>query len=474
MANLKPAHATQLLASGACRCGVLAFAAVAMLFGSAVSADAGGSGTRLSSDLKAHLASASTADVDVIVCDSTESVARLAQRHGLGVRKWLSSCAVLSASKSSLESLAQDGEIESVSGNAVVRSHMAVTTEVTGARAAWEGAIAALGPVNGSGIGVAVIDSGIAADHPALAKRVIVSVDFTDMRGRANDVYGHGTHVAGIIAARGFTTEVEGADSGMAPAAHLINLKVLGSDGSGEAAFVIEAIDWAIRYRKQFGIRVLNLSLGAAPTQSYKDDPICLAVERAVKAGLVVVASAGNYGQDENGKLVFGSVTSPGISPYAITVGAFRTQGTVDPADDEMAPWSSKGPTLVDHIVKPDLVAPGSKIVSTAVKGSTLSNLLADRFVDGPGARDYVAMSGTSMAAAVVSGAVALVLDGQSDLTPLQVKLALQGSADFLTAAGLLSSGAGLLDLSDLDELKTLRPENGGSTTGFSISVTDG
>ena len=188
MANLKPAHATRALASGACRCGVLAFAAVAMLLGSAVSADAGGRRPRLSSDLNAHLASASTADVDVIVCDSTESVARLAQRHGLRVRKWLETCAVLSASKSSLESLAQDDEIESVSGNAVVRSHMAVTTEVTGARAAWEGAIAALGPVNGSGIGVAVIDSGIAADHPALAKRVIGNVDFTDTRGRANDV----------------------------------------------------------------------------------------------------------------------------------------------------------------------------------------------------------------------------------------------------------------------------------------------
>src|SRR5688500_20121063 len=130
----------------------------------------------------------------------------------------------------------------------------------------------------------------------------------------------------------------------MAPAAHLISLNVLDSNGLGRADAVIAAIDFAIEYRKQFGIRVLNLSLGAAPTQSYKDDPICLAVERAVKAGLVVVASAGNYGQDENGKRVFGSVTSPGISPYAITVGALRTQGTVGPADDELALWSSKGP----------------------------------------------------------------------------------------------------------------------------------
>ena len=151
-----------------------------------------------------------------------------------------------------------------------------------------------------------------------------------------------------------------------------------------------------------------------------------------MKAGLVVVASAGNLGQTEKGQLVYGGVTSPGISPYAITVGALRTQGTVDPGDDEVASWSSKGPTYVDHIVKPDLVAPGSKVVSTAVKGSTLSNLLADKFIDGPGARDYVAMSGTSMAAAVVSGAAALLLDGDAKLTPLQVKLALQGSADFM------------------------------------------
>ena len=128
----------------------------------------------------------------------------------------------------------------------------------------------------------------------------------------------------------------------MAPAAHLINLKVLDSNGLGTAADVTEAIDFAIAFRNELGIRVLNLSLGAAPTQSYKDDPMCLAVERAVKAGLVVVASAGNYGLAPEGQQVFGSVTSPGISPYAITVGALRTQGTADPGDDEVAPWNSR------------------------------------------------------------------------------------------------------------------------------------
>jgi serine protease AprX len=436
---------------------------------SAAPANARSRRVRLSSDLAAHLNSLATAEVDVIVTGSSELVDRLARRHGLRVKRLLSSGAVLSASREALESLSQDAEVASVSGNAVVRSHMAITTAVTGAQAAWEGAIKALGPVTGRGIGVAVIDSGI-AKHPALANRVIANVDFTDPKGKADDFYGHGTHIAGIIAARDYSNQVEGAESGMAPAAHLINLKVLGSDGSGQVADVVEAIDWAIRYRKQFGIRVLNLSLGAAPTQSYKDDPLCLAVERAVRAGIVVIASAGNHGQTLDGKLVYGSVTSPGISPHAITVGAVRTQGNLDPNDDEVAPWSSKGPTFADHIVKPDLVAPGSKIVSTAASGSTLANSASNNFIDGPGARDYVAMSGTSMAAAVVSGAVALLLEGSPTLTTLQVKLALQASADFLSAGGLLAGGAGSLDLNDLSALATIQIGTE-SEVGFALSL---
>jgi serine protease AprX len=165
-------------------------------------------------------------------------------------------------------------------------------------------------------------------------------------------------------------------------------------------------------------------------------------VERAARArpggGI-----GGNFGQTTDGRTVLGSVTSPGISPFAITVGALRTQGTADPSDDVVAPWSSRGPTMVDHIVKPDLVAPGSAIVSTAAAGAALMAQYPDRLVDGPGALDFFRMSGTSMSAAVVSGAVALLLEAKPTLSPLLVKLALQGSAAFLPNDGLVAGGAG-------------------------------
>jgi len=424
----------------------ISFALVFALVGVAASSDAAPRRARLSSDLRAHLASGSSEVVDVIVSGTPERIDRLARRHGLVVRKTLATGAVLSATSAALDALAADAEVDSVSADAVVRSQMAVTAETTGAQAAWAGLVTTLGRTTGRGVGVAIIDSGVAA-HPALAGRVVVNLDFTDERGRGVDRYGHGTHIAGIVGARSLGRVMQGADSGMAPGAHLLNLKVLGADGAGRVSDVIAAIDWAVQNRQRYAIRVLNLSLGTAPTQSYRDDPLCQAVERAARAGLVVVASAGNLGQAEDGRTVLGSVTSPGISPFVITVGALRTQGTADPSDDEVAPWSSRGPTMVDHIVKPDLVAPGSRILSTAAAGGALMQQFPDRLVDGPGPMDYFSMSGTSMSAAVVSGAVALLLESKPTLTPLLVKLALQGSAEFLPNEGLVAGGAGRLRL---------------------------
>ncbi|MEY4634693.1 MAG: Serine protease AprX, partial [Acidobacteriota bacterium] len=187
---------------------------------------------RLSSDLQAHLNSDSSAPIDIILSGSQERIERLAKRHGLVVKKVLSSGAVLTATKRAMAALAQDVEVDSVSGDSTVRSHLAVAARTTGADAAWAGAIATLGAVDGRGVGVAIIDSGI-ADHPALRNRVVASVDFTSRLGRGRDEYGHGTHIAGIVAARSFRNSAEGAESGIAPAAHLVNLKVLGADGTG-------------------------------------------------------------------------------------------------------------------------------------------------------------------------------------------------------------------------------------------------
>ena len=411
-------------------------AAALIVVGAGVSA-AGPKRARLSSDLDTLLKSGANASVDVIVSGSPERVAVIAQRHHLRVKKALTSGAVFEVSRQTLDAMSSDSELDALSSDADVHSSSDITTEFTGAEAAWSGSVAALGAVNGAGIGVAIIDSGI-ANHPALAGRVAVNVDFTSPRGNGWDGYGHGTHVAGIVAAQSAKQakkNPEGAQ-GMAPGAHLINLRVLDSNGSGKASDVIEAVDWAIKNKRKYSIRVLNMSLGSAPTQKVADDPLCQAVERAARAGLVVVVAAGNRGESADGKPVYGSITSPGTSPFAITVGAIRTQGTLDPADDVVAPWSSKGPTLVDHIVKPDLVAPGSKIVSTVSANSTLMKQNPDHLIDGPGANDYAAMTGTSMAAAVVSGAAALLLDGKPRLTPLEVKLALQASAAFIPQAG--------------------------------------
>ena len=158
----------------------------------------------------------------------------------------------------------------------------------------------------------------------------------------------------------------------MAPGANIISLKVLDAQGKGLAADVIQAIDWAVKNRRRYNIRVINMSLGGAVTQGWRDDPICQAVERAYRAGIVVVASAGNFGKTTDGRPIYGGITTPGISPFAITVGALNTKGTPWRSDDEVASYSSKGPTLFDHLIKPDLVAPGNKILGLAAPGSTL------------------------------------------------------------------------------------------------------
>ena len=170
-------------------------------------------------------------------------------------------------------------------------------------------------------------------------------VDFVDgARGAGRDFYGHGTHIAGIMAGNAGTPA---GFRGMAPGAHIINLRVLAADGSGQSSSVMEAIDWAIENRARYGIRVLNMSLGHPAFEPAADDPLVQAVERAVQAGIVVVCSAGNLGKHPvTGQPIIGAINSPGNSPSVITVGALNTKGTPQRSDDEVATYSSRGTDL--------------------------------------------------------------------------------------------------------------------------------
>src|SRR5438128_2397920 len=235
-------------------------------------------------------------------------------------------------------------------------------------------------------------------------------------------------------------------------------------------------IDWVIAQQSQYSIRVINLSLGHTVTESASTDPLCEAVERAVNAGIVVVASAGNRGKADNGSPILGGITSPGNSPYAITVGALNTWGTVSRSDDTVTTYSSRGPTQIDYAVKPDLVAPGNKIVSLEASGSYLSLNYPAFHKAGSPTNAYMTLSGTSMSAGVVSGGAALLLQRSPGLRPDQVKLLLQTGSSYMTDGGLIAAGAGSVNLwssrraggHDLSDLLSSLPLIGGllSTPG--------
>ena len=321
---------------------------------------------------------------------------------------------------SQLRSLAEDPDVAYISPDRPVQRMLDVTAPSVNAGIAWQYGW------NGAGIGIAIIDSGIADDpdlhDPASGKTRVVYQQAFNVKGTV-DVYGHGTHVSGIAAGNGGSTRYVG----IAPAANLINLRVLDDSGLGVDSSVISAIQTAIQLKNTYNIRVINLSLGRAVFESYKVDPLCQAVEAAWRAGIVVVVSAGNSGRDNSASTNgYATITAPANDPYAITVGAMKTMGTISRGDDMVASYSSKGPTLFDHIVKPDLVAPGNKMVSTLGKGGhTLSHSYPQNTITGT----FFRLSGTSMAAPVVSGAAALLLQKSPGLTPDQVKAILMKTA---------------------------------------------
>ncbi len=309
----------------------------------------------------------------------------------------------------------------------------------------------------GAGVGVAVIDSGITAWHDDLTKglssksypfgnqRVSKFVDFVSAQALPYDDNGHGSHVAGIIAGNGYDSLTQKA--GIAPGASLVVLKVLDQNGGGSIGNVIAAMSWVAANAAAYNIRVVNLSIGARIAESYWTDPLTLAAKKLADQGITVVTAAGNFGKGSNGLQQYGSVTAPGNAPWVLTVGASSTEGTTTRLDDVLADYSSAGPTKIDYLAKPDLVAPGTGTISLAVPGSTLFNAKPAARVDGLfEANAYLALSGTSMAAPVVSGTVALMLQANPTLTPNLIKAILQYTAQPYGGYRPLQQGAGFLN----------------------------
>src|SRR5207302_116176 len=283
--------------------------------------------------------------------------------------------------------------------------------QVVDAAASWSNRPS---PLTGNGIGIAVIDSGIAA-HPDLAGRVVTSKDFNPNVNDASDTYGHGTAVAGIIAGDG--TASGGAYVGIAPRASLINIRVNDGTGAAPTSAIMNALLWATVNRKTYNIRVINLSLQASVQASYQTSPLDAAVEYAWLKGILVVVAAGNKGPNSE-------LYAPANDPYVITVGATDDRGTRTIADDTLAAFSSYGVTQ-DGFSKPDLVAPGRHIVTTLAAGSAFAvgypgNLVGSR---------YIQLSGSSMAAPQVSGVAALYLEAHPSIGPSQLKGVLRATA---------------------------------------------
>ena len=312
---------------------------------------------------------------------------------------------------------------------------------ITGAEAAAE-----TYGTGGAGIDIAVIDSGI-AQVTDLRSSLIGRVDFTMFPDSSwFDPFGHGTHVAGIIAGDGIASD--GQYGGIAPRASLIDLRALDANGRGFTSDALAAVEWAIQHRnsktvdgRDLNIRVINLSLGHAPYEPAETDPLSMICRIAVEHGIVVVAAAGNFGEVD-GAPASGGITSPGIEPSVITVGAMTAWGTPSRADDTVASYSSRGPTRYDAIIKPDLVAPGTQIVAPSSPGNLIARSYPQVVVDS----NHMWLSGTSMSAPMVSGAVALVLEANPHLTPNQVKAILMFTAED-TAANPLEEGAGYLNI---------------------------
>jgi serine protease AprX len=359
---------------------------------------------------------------------------------------------VASLTPAEIRSLATDPSIARIHIDADVKAaSVAETSDANPAPTAitFQQTIGALDAWNagdtGQGVTVAVLDTGIDNHNfTAFGARVKARVDFVDPANPAQgDPAGHGTHVAGIIGASRAAPA-----PGVAPDASLVSVRVLDANGSSRLSTVIRGLEWVVARKKSMGIRVVVLALGAPAVTGYREDPLAAVAELAWRSGLVVVTAAGNGGPGA------GTIQTPAIDPLVLTVGADDENGTTARTDDSVPSWSSVGPTP-DGLAKPDLIAPGRKIVSVRVPGSTI-DLQSPTHVEGS---TTIRFSGTSEAAAVAAGAATLLLQQRPDLTPDQTKGLLIGAARPLSGVSGATQGAGLLDVKQALADRTPRVE---------------
>jgi serine protease AprX len=345
------------------------------------------------------------------------------------------------------------------------------TTLMTGAQAYWKAGF------TGKGVDVALIDSGVVGvDGLALSGKIVNGADLSFESQASNlrylDTFGHGTHMAGIIAGRASaaTAGKYPGDSahflGVAPDARIVSVKVADAHGATDVSQVIAGIDWVVQHRSDNGmnIRVLNLSYGTDTSQQYAEDPLAYAAEQAWQAGIVVVAAAGNAGFAKGG-----SMTDPAYDPFVLSVGASNTNGTNSYADDTVADFSSNGLNGSNDLTQctrtVDLIAPGTHIVSLRAPGSYVdvnygsTGLVGSTFFRG---------SGTSQATAVVSGAAALILQQRPTITPDQLKKLLAQTATKLSFISTSQQGAGEVNLATAlsTATPTSAPQNATPSTG--------
>ncbi len=356
----------------------------------------------------------------------TEEVQRRAQFRGARLRTRLDQIqsAVYTMSAAAAADLSDDDEVLYISPDRSVQALLDYAEPTVNANMAFANGY------DGTGVTVAVIDSGINGDkdlqNAAGQSRVTKSFTYVPGMYKTSDAYGHGTHVAGILAGNAAQSSGPNAKAtfrGIAPNASIVNIRVLDANGASTDSVVIQGINQAIALK----VNVINLSLGRPAFESYTLDPLCQAVERAWKAGIVVVVAAGNQGRNQATQ-GYATITAPGNDPYVITVGAMKDRSTLTRTDDLIASYSSKGPTFIDHVVKPDLVAPGNRIASLSAtstilwSNSSLTTNLIDQsyyLVNATGTSTaYYRLSGTSMASPMVSGAAALLLQKTPGLSP--------------------------------------------------------